>query len=242
MLLCCRSAQQTPLSAVLRGRPRARPTHRAPSPNFTTGTPSHVPSHLLPPSAPAAMATSLDSGLNLAPRSAQPARDVMTRDLEQEQRVIHRQLQQQLRSRASDSKCKSVYMDLDEASHTPLDQFGQPYFTPQKPSSSQNTTTTTTVAGGGGGGGSGSTVRDEFGLTPFSASQEHRRHSPITGGPGHFPDSGVIDEFGAPRFASRSSSQQSSMSSESRSTPDLFGARPFVQSTDAFGATPFVTS
>lgn len=220
------------MSAVLRGRPRARPTNRAPSPIFNTSTPSHIPHHLYPPSVSAAIATSLDSGLNqfhntsrvtsASSGSVTKTRPI-TKDLEQQQHIIHRQQQ---RSRNSDIKCKSVYFDLDESSPTPpLDQFGQPYFTPQKPSVTH----------------SNSIARDEFGLTPFLSSQE-RHHTPITGGPNHFPDSGMIDEFGAPHFTSRSTSQQSNVSSDSRSTPDLFGARPFVQSTDAFGATPFVTT
>ena len=45
-----------------------------------------------------------------------------------------------------------------------------------------------------------------------------------------------IDEFGAPQFT------VPTQTSQSRPNQDIFGAIPFVQSTDAFGAVPFVTS
>ena len=110
-------------------------------------------------------------------------------------------------------------MELDDTSET-LDKFGQPYFTPQKPVSRCSRPQT----------------QDEFGQTPFDTSREQ-----VTGG-GHFLADGGVDEFGAPRFTSRTTSQQSSASTSSRTVRDVFGSRPFVQSTDAFGAAPFVTS
>lgn len=98
-----------------------------------------------------------------------------------------------------------------------LDQFGQPYFIPQATSIRRNS----------------DPARDEFGHTPFTASQEQ---TPLTD---HTPESG-IDEFGAPRFTPARSTSRPSPSSHSNQ--DMFGSRPFVQSTDMFGAAPFVTS
>ena len=108
-------------------------------------------------------------------------------------------------------------LDDDSATGT-LDKFGQPYFTPQGAVTRR----------------SGEPTRDEFGHTPFAAASQGR--TPVTG---HSHSDDTVDEFGAPRFTPRSTSQQSN---SSRSRQDMFGARPFVQSTDAFGATPFVTS
>lgn len=165
------------------------------------------------------MATSLDSGLNkFGPRrDSRPShvRGATSRDLEQQQQHLQRQQQQQ-RARNSESKCKSVYMTLDD-NEPGLDQFGQPYFIPQAPSIRRNSDPT----------------RDEFGHTPFTASQEQASFTD------HIPESG-IDEFGAPRFIQADSTSRPSPSS--RSNQDMFGSRPFVQSTDVFGAAPFVTS
>lgn len=198
-----------------RERPRARPGRRAPSPNFAR---SHIPAHLYPPSNPSAMATSLDSGLNkFGPtRESRPSRTkvAISRDLEQQQHLQRQQ--QQHKTRNSENKCKSVYMTLDD-SEMGLDQFGQPYFIPQARRNSDPT-------------------RDEFGHTPFTASQEQ---IPITAGPRRIPDSS-IDEFGAPQFTPAHSTSRPSPSSHSNQ--DMFGSRPFVQSTDVFGAAPFVTS
>lgn len=209
---------QTPTSAVVKGRPRTRPAHRAPSPNFTAAA-SHIPSHLRPPPTSSAIATSLDSGLNKFGVSSEPR---VTRDLEQEQQYLRRQQQHQ-RARSSDHhKCKSVYAELDDDSGA-LDEFGQPYFTPQKQVAHRSRDKT----------------QDEFGHTPFTTSQEHTTR---TDDGSHLQADDGVDEFGAPRFTSRSTGQQSNASNGPRTVQDMFGSRPFVQSTDAFGAAPFVTS
>ena len=210
---------KTPVSVVPRGRPRVRPAHRAPSPNFT---PSYLPSHLHPPPAVAAMASSLDSGLNkFGPSDREaPVGPPASRDLEQQQQIIQRQQQ---RARSSELKCKSVYVEHDGDKEENLDQFGQPYFTPQKlPAVVHHLAN-----------------RDEFGHTPFVARDDCS--SPLSS---NSSSQGrcVIDEFGTPHFASRSTSKQSNTSGNTRATKDIFGAQPFVPSTDAFGATPFVTS
>ena len=120
-----------------------------------------------------------------------------------------------------------------------LDQFGQPYFTPQH-------------TGVGLGGSplprrSSDPTRDEFGQAPFVSSEGHTHSGNRT--PIRASD---IDEFGAPVFT-RSCPPPSHPPAHlhpshplPHSSPgqaaDLFGSRPFVQQTDAFGSAPFVTS
>ena len=217
-----RKVQQlkTTVAILPRGRPRA---HRAPSPNFT---PTYLPSHLQPPQCgSAAMATSLDSGLNrFGPAGREkPVAPLTSRDLEQQQ-IIQRQQHQ--RARSAEQKCKSVYGELDRDKTEKLDQFGQPYFATNKPASVLHCS-------------AGESKRDEFGHTPFvtlsnrSSPLSHSRSS------NHPDSSDAVDEFGALRL---STSQHSSSSDTSRAPRDVFGAQPFIPSTDAFGDTPFVTS
>ena len=121
-----RKVQQlnTTVAILPRGRPRVCPAHRALSPNFT---PTYLPSRLQPPQCgSAAMATTLDSGLNrFGPAGRE--KPLTSRDLEQQQQIIQRQQHQ--RARGSEQKCKSVYGELDGDKTEKLDQFGQPYFT-----------------------------------------------------------------------------------------------------------------
>ena len=224
--LSSRKVQQlrTTVAILPRGRPRVRPADRAPSPNFT---PTYLPSHLQPPQCgSAAMATSLDSGLNrFCPAGREkPVAPLTSRDLEQQQQIIQRQQHQ--RARSSEQKCKSVYGELDGDKVKKLDQFGQPCFTTNKPDRVLHRS-------------AGGSKRDAFGHTPFvtlsnrSSPVSHSRSS------NHLDSSDAVDEFSALRL---STSQQSSSSVTSQAPRDVFGAQPFIPSTDAFGDTPFVTS
>lgn len=127
-----------------------------------------------------------------------------------------------------------------QAGHSgPLDQFGQPHFTPQH-------------SGAGLGGSplprrSSDPTRDEFGQPPFVSPDGHTHsgnHTPIR--------ASDIDEFGAPVFTrpcpppshppAHLHPSHPLPHPSPREAADLFGSRPFVQPTDAFGSAPFVTS
>ena len=177
------------------------------------------------------MATSLDSGLNkFGPTGREmPVHSPASRDLEQHQQILQRQQHQ--RARSSELKCKSVYGEIDGDKAENLDKFGQPYFTPQKPTTALHRSV-------------GESNRDEFGHTPFVTPSNRGHGSPLVHNcSNNHPDGREsVDEFGAPRFTHSTTSQQSSSSGSSQTPRDVFGAQPFIPSTDAFGATPFVTS
>ena len=211
---------------VPRGRPRARPAHCAPSPNFT---PTYLPSHLQPPPGRAgAMATSLDSGLNkFGPAGREkPVYPLTSRDLEQEEHIIQRQQHQ--RARRSEQKCKSVYGELNKDETETLDQFGQPYFTTQKPAIVLCHS-------------HGKSNKDKFGHTPFVTPSNHSTPLSQSRSSNHPDGRDTVDKFGAPWFTPSSGASQQPSASGS-SSQDMFGAQPFIPSTDPFGATPFMSS
>ena len=180
---------------------------------------SRFASHLHPPPATSAITTSLDSGLNRVAPAADS--ELKTRPPVSEKEQKNKQQYRQQRPHSSERHCKSVYVECDADIEESLDKFGQPYFTAKRSSSAEREL-------------AGVSARDEFGHPPFVPREPCE--TPLS----HSSSSHVnaIDEFGSPCFISNPQPSKA----KPHTSKDLFGAQPFLPSTDAFGSTPFVTS
>ena len=206
---------QSRIAAIPRRRPHIHQTNSGLSHTLTV---SPFLSHLQTPQT-AAITTSLDSGLNkFAPPNGDRPTHLMASQLEHQQQ-LHRQQHQQNQQRRHSSEIHFKPVSEHDAAdgREGLDQFGQPYFTTSKSACAERP-----LASDSG--------RDKFGHTPFVPQRDCS--SPIS-----VSSSRHSDEFGALPLTS----SPKPSSAKSQAPRDIFGAQPFIPSTDAFGSTPFLT-